>query len=45
MEISGDNDRAFLRLIFAASFASLSYELALMRIFSMLGISSPGRGQ
>lgn len=35
MEISGDNDRAFLRLIFAASFASLSYELALMRIFSI----------
>ena len=34
MERSGDN-RVVLRLIFAASLASLSYELALMRIFSI----------
>jgi hypothetical protein len=32
---SCDTNRAFLRLIFAASFASISYELALMRIFSI----------
>jgi hypothetical protein len=35
MERSYDTNRAFLRLIFAASFASVSYELALMRIFSI----------
>jgi hypothetical protein len=31
----GDENRAFLRLIFNASFASLSYEIALMRAFSI----------
>ncbi|HYA86352.1 MAG TPA: hypothetical protein VEI57_04685 [Nitrospirota bacterium] len=35
MEIRGDNTRVILRIIFAASIASLSYELALMRIFSI----------
>jgi MFS family permease len=35
MEISGENRRAVFRIIFAASFASLSHELALMRIFSI----------
>jgi hypothetical protein len=35
MEIAGGNKSAILRIIFAASFASLSYELALMRIFSV----------
>jgi len=35
MELARNNDRAILRLIFAASLASLSYELALMRIFSI----------
>jgi hypothetical protein len=35
MELSVDNKRAIFRIIFAASFASLSYELALMRIFSI----------
>jgi hypothetical protein len=35
MEPDRNSDRAILRLIFAASLASLSYELALMRIFSI----------
>jgi hypothetical protein len=35
MERCGDDNRAFLRLIFNASFASLSYEIALMRSFSI----------
>jgi len=35
MERYGDDNRAFLRLIFNASFASLSYEIALMRAFSI----------
>ena len=35
MERTGDNSRAVLGLIFAASFASLAYELALIRVFSI----------
>ncbi len=35
MEPYGNSDRAIMRLIFAASLACLSYELALMRIFSI----------
>jgi hypothetical protein len=35
MEPDRNSDRAIVRLIFAASLASLSYELALMRIFSI----------
>jgi hypothetical protein len=35
MEPDRNSDRAILRLIFAASLACLSYELALMRIFSI----------
>lgn len=35
MEPDRTSDRAVMRLIFAASLASLSYELALMRIFSI----------
>ncbi len=35
METDRNSDRAILRLIFAASLACLSYELALMRIFSI----------
>jgi len=35
MERSGKNNRAFLTLIFSASLASLSFEIALLRIFSI----------
>ena len=35
MERTGGNNRAVLGLIFAASFASLAYELALIRVFSI----------
>src|SRR4030065_1949636 len=35
MERSGENNRATLRLIACASFAALSFELALMRAFSI----------
>lgn len=35
MKRYGDDNRAFLRLIFNASFASLSYEITLMRAFSI----------
>ena len=35
MEHDRNSDRAVMRLIFAASLAGLSYELALMRIFSI----------
>ena len=35
MQPDRNSDRAMMRLIFAASLASLSYELALMRIFSI----------
>lgn len=35
MALSNNEKRAAFRIIFAASFASLSYELALMRIFSV----------
>ena len=35
MERSGTNDRVILRLIFSSSLASLAYEIALMRVFSV----------